>query len=219
MEDTIKYRGHIIKILHDENAMNPREYSDHLGIMACSHKRYSIGDSNTDVNFSDFTSWWEAENFIRKALHGILIMPIYMYDHSGQSISLSQEYPYNDPWDAGQIGFIFTTKARIREWYGKKLVSKKSLERAKKMLEFEITEYDQWMRGDVYGYVIEDKEGNEVESCWGFYGTEYCLKEAKGTVDCIKDGVKSGNRSYDRQQQAKKQLRNVRGQFTCKLAL
>lgn len=213
MEDTIKYRGHTIKILQDENPMDPREYSDHLGITAFSHKRYTIGDSDHGVDFSDFTSWDDVETFIRRKLKGVLIMPVYMYDHSGQTISTEYVYPYNDRWDAGQLGFIFTTKARIREWYGKKAVSKKSLKRAEKMLLGEIEELDQYMRGDVYGYVIEDKEGNDVESVWGFYGQDYVMKEAKNTIDAIKDGVKNGNRSYDKQQQAKRQSRDNKGRF------
>jgi len=215
MEDTIKYRGYTIRILQDDSPMDPREYSDHLGLMAFTHKRHSLGDSFDEhgVDFSECNSWDEVELFISRKLKGVLIMPVHMYDHSGQTISTSHEYPYNDPWDSGQLGFIFTTKDRIREWYGKKAISKKTLDKAEKMLEFEVKEYDQWMRGDVCGYLIEDEDGNEKESVWGFYGDEWAIKEAKSTINTIKDGVKHGNRSYDKQAQAKKQLRDNKGRF------
>jgi hypothetical protein len=29
------------------------------------------------------------------------------------------------------------------------------------------------MEGDVYGYVLEDTEGNEIDSCWGFFGSDW----------------------------------------------
>lgn len=43
----------------------------------------------------------------------------------------------------------------------------------------EVETYDQFLRGEVYGYKID----NNGDSCWGFYGQEECLEEAKSTVD------------------------------------
>ena len=49
-----------------------------------------------------------------------------------------------------------------------------------------------WAWGDVYGFIIEDKDGNEIEdgSCWGFVEPEtypaekmYVVKDARETVD------------------------------------
>lgn len=43
-----------------------------------------------------------------------------------------------------------------------------------------------WMWGDVYGWVVEDEEGDQVDSCWGYYGDEeidYMISEAKGNID------------------------------------
>ena len=41
-----------------------------------------------------------------------------------------------------------------------------------------------YLSGDVWGYVINDGGKNE-DSCWGFYGDDYCLSEAKSIVDCM----------------------------------
>ena len=30
--------------------------------------------------------------------------------------------------------------------------------------------FEDWAFGNVYGYIVEDAEGNEVDSCWGFFG-------------------------------------------------
>jgi hypothetical protein len=47
--------------------------------------------------------------------------------------------------------------------------------------------FEDWAFGNVYGYQVEDAEGEDVDSCWGFYGDydgEYsALSEAKSAVD------------------------------------
>jgi len=30
--------------------------------------------------------------------------------------------------------------------------------------------FEDWAFGNVYGYTVEDAEGNEIDSCWGFFG-------------------------------------------------
>lgn len=49
--------------------------------------------------------------------------------------------------------------------------------------------WESWAWGDVYGYVLEDADGEELEypdgdcggSCWGFYGSDH---EASGLLEC-----------------------------------
>lgn len=219
MEERTRYRNHFIEIYQDENCMNPREWSDHLGVMVFSHTRYSLGDADHGIDFKKYDSWDAVERGIRRKYKGtVLVMPVRMYDHSGITISVSNEYPYNDYWDSGKIGFIFTTKERIRKWYQKKLISKKTMAKAKHALLYEIEEYDQYLRGDVYGYRIENLKGEEVDSCGNYYGDKYILKDAMSAVNSIVDGPRNGNRSYDRQQKAKSQLRDAKGRFIKKVA-
>lgn len=33
-----------------------------------------------------------------------------------------------------------------------------------------IAEYRAWAQGDCFGYTVTDPSGNEIDSCWGFYG-------------------------------------------------
>lgn len=37
----------------------------------------------------------------------------------------------------------------------------------------------QWAAGEVYGFVTTDKDGNEIDSCWGFYSFEEAYSAAK----------------------------------------
>jgi hypothetical protein len=45
-----------------------------------------------------------------------------------------------------------------------------------------VQRYDQYLTGDVWGYVIEDSARNELESCWGFYGERYCQIEGDNVM-------------------------------------
>jgi hypothetical protein len=45
---------------------------------------------------------------------------------------------------------------------------------------------DDYYTGSVYGFTIEDENGNETDSCWGYYGDdsiEEIEKECRSTVD------------------------------------
>ena len=48
-----------------------------------------------------------------------------------------------------------------------------------------IEQYEQWCRGEVYGYVIEDSDGEEIESCWGYYGDDVAIDEGKSMADSL----------------------------------
>lgn len=72
---------------------------------------------------------------------------------------------------------------------------------AEKYLKSEVETYDQYLTGDVYGYVIEDKEGEELDSCWGFYGEEYCLEEAKSIADWHANDIAEKKAAFLKNQQ------------------
>jgi len=43
----------------------------------------------------------------------------------------------------------------------------------------------------VCGYIVEENNGEVLESCWGYYGSEYALQEAKSIVDnMVKEDAK-----------------------------
>jgi hypothetical protein len=106
------------------------------------------------------------------------VFPLEAYIHSGIVLALSGEGNFPDrQWDVSQIGFVFAAK---KEWRMNKT--------AKKAVEAFIEEWNLYLSGEVYGYIIEDDDGNTVDSCWGFYGREVAEEEAKsameGLVEC-----------------------------------
>jgi hypothetical protein len=174
--------GNILQIVPDDDPQNPRSEYDNFGSMVCFHRRYSLGDKTT-LRSGDFNSWSDLKNHLVRREKAVLILPIFMYDHSGITISTSQTGQYADRWDSGQIGFIYATKEKIRKEFLIKRVTKKTLKNAEKILLSEVEIYDQYLTGNVYGYFVKDKAGEIIDSCFGFYGDmDYIKEEFKGEI-------------------------------------
>ncbi len=177
---TFKKGNQILEIYSDSQPESPRSW-DNMGTMLCFHRRYSLGDkqeTNFPIKTDMFSGWDEMEKFIVRNYDVAVILPLYMYDHSGITIKTT---PFDCRWDSSRIGFIYATRKAIRESYGVKLVTKKVRERAEKHLLGEVETYDQFVTGDVYGFKLKtvsvladgNEEGEEEHSCWGFYGSDW----------------------------------------------
>jgi hypothetical protein len=180
-----------IRIVQDQSPESPREW-DNLGTMLCVHNRYDLGDS-TDINHNDFDSWAEMEKHLYKKEDAAIVLPLYLYDHSGITISTGS---FSCRFDSGQIGFIYISRAKILKEYGRKIVTKALKEKVTTYLEGEVKTYDQYLTGEVYGFIVEEAtemvklsreeyeagvcdnvesetEWAEIDSCWGFYGDDF----------------------------------------------
>ena len=204
--------GHsTIKIFRDEYPTDPREW-DNLGTMVCWHRNYNLGDeqptsdaydfivdlvydflSGSDQYEIDSVSGWsdfspemlpeDTASRIEKLLdEHYIILPLYLYDHSGITMNTSGFYC---PWDSGQVGYIYASKEDVRKEWGWKYLTEKRIEKIRQILRTEVEIYDHYLTGRVFGYQVEcNMCGNELDSCWGFYGDNHeksgLLDEAKG---------------------------------------
>ena len=153
----------------DHYGESPRKW-DNLGTIAHVHSRYNLGEER----YSD-------EHRTRKFREENIILPVYLYDHSGITINTTG---FSCPWDSGQVGIIYVSRERVRKEYGWKAISKKREERIKDQLRGEIETFDQYLTGDVYGFELLDDSGEEIDTCWGFYGYDW---ETNGIKDCIRE--------------------------------
>ena len=169
--------GKTLQVIQDNNPDSPREW-DNIGTMICFHGRYNLGDKH-NYKHQDYSGWAEMEKAITKNESPAIILPLYLYDHGGITISTS---PFGCQWDSGQIGFIFVSKEKLRKEYGVKRVTKKEIEKAEKCLIGEVKTYDDYLTGNVYGYKVIDSEGNEEDSCWGYYGEDSIKEEFKNEL-------------------------------------
>jgi hypothetical protein len=136
-------------------------------------------------------------------------LPLYLYDHGGITMNVGG---FSCPWDSGQVGIIYVSKADARKEYGDEYDEDK----INHYLGNEVEEYDAYLRQEAYGYNVyhipvelidEDEDELDIcdleflDSCWGFTpvtgirlrGTpayKYALEEAKGIVEYYqkKDG-------------------------------
>ena len=129
------------ELVRDDEPINPRE-DDNIGKMICFHKRYHLGDKHS-FRHDDYNSWDEMEAGVLRELGPGVVLPLYLYDHSGQSISTT---PFGCPWDSGQVGFIYASKADILREYGGKILTKKKKEQAISLLIGEVNTYDTYLR-------------------------------------------------------------------------
>lgn len=169
-----------LRIYQDDNSDNPRNW-DNLGTIAYRHRRLQLGEIElpNDLNAEDCEQWLKDKH------NALLIIPLYAYEHTGISLSISREYPYNCRWDSGQVGFIFVTEQALKN---DNLDIKNDYEKIITILKGEIETFNKFLNGEVYGFELieyqkelikcpncntEHETGhiNEIhkDSCWGFY--------------------------------------------------
>jgi hypothetical protein len=197
MRDIVKTveldNGYKINIYPDDSPFDPREDGS-ITHMICFHNRYNLGDKH------DFYNPDAVEDYIAEV--NAIWLPLYLYDHSGISMSTNKNYPFNCPWDSGQVGVIYITLDDIRAEMARpkplkkgqknpdlapiKHITKADRERVIQMLESEVSVYNSYLTGDVYGWEVIDPDGEFIDSCWGYYGykeIDYMIQEAQKSVD------------------------------------
>jgi len=136
----------------------------------------------------DITEWFEDETTLSDLLElfstNNVVIPVSCYEHGGITISASGRRAGWDMFDSGQLGFVYVSHEDVKKEYKVKRLTKKVLEQAEKTLRGEVETYDDYLTGQVYGYIIEDENNEQLDSCWGFLGDyKYCLEEAQSAAD------------------------------------
>ena len=181
MEDkmTVSSGGYKLSVFRDEDAPNPRQW-ENLGKMVCWHSRYDLGDEHEFEEMSDFLESEEYKN-------AIVVLPVYIYDHSGLAFSTA---PFADKWDSRQVGFIYVTQEQAKEFLGKE-IREEDREGIKELLVEEVKTYDQYFQGDCYAFKISDEFGKVVDEDRGYFGNRITdvLKNMKDNVNVEFEGL------------------------------
>ena len=168
--ESVKIGDLTLRLEPDEDAENPLDHDCSMATFVCFHSRYNLLGSRGHPYRSDMFNGWED---LRKAIlrdNKVWCMrPLYLYDHSGLTISTT---PFSCPWDSGQVGFVFYTKEMVTAIRGWKNTSANRLKEVEKMLLYDVEVYDKYLRGEVYSYVIADKDESVKDACGGFYDAE-----------------------------------------------
>ena len=175
--------GYQITIMYDAESESPREW-DNLGTMVCKCRSYDLGDKEASkrIPWDNFTSMAQVKKYLCKKHDVAIILPIYMYSHSGITINTK---PYSCQLDSGQIGFIFIEKDKIKTEYSVDQISAELLDQVTSILNNEVQTYASYLEGTVYGYIIKDSKGHEVDRGWGVYGYDQVKKECSDIVKAL----------------------------------
>jgi hypothetical protein len=90
------------------------------------------------------------------------------YIHSGVALYLSGGCGVDRQWDVSQVGAVFIQKSEFKTEEGARLCAKSLLKT-----------WNDYLSGQVFGYIVKDTDGEHLDSCWGFYGTDHVIEEAK----------------------------------------
>ena len=207
MTESIKYRGYTIEIDQDHDPLNPRTDYDNMSTMCCYHSNYNLGDEHEqhpeahsiqeeialrfaedDEDLIDAIRYADDEEVkrhleraIKHASQNAVIMPLYLFDHSGLSMSVND---FGCRWDSGTVGFAYITRERMLKEFGGKYFTKKLRERAAEIIRAEVELYDEYLTGNVYHYNIEEFN----DGCGSFFGYDHeksgLLAYARDAIDC-----------------------------------
>jgi len=166
--NTFEHKGVSVKIIIDEDAQSPQEDADNGLFLVANHREFYVPEPGQKRIGDD----WETLHARYKKTHWVF--PIEAYIHSGVCLAFSHVGNFPDrQWDVSQVGAIFAAKS---EWR----LSAKARKAAEGLLET----WNQYLGGEVYGFVCDD-DGLHEDSCWGFYGLEYCEEQARESAERI----------------------------------
>ncbi len=178
-----------IKIIieRDDYGYNPREDSD-LSHMICFSRRYNLGDSNPYRDWENgmYDSLQQVKHHLTKYENAAVILPLYLYDHSGITINTTG---FHCSWDSYQVGFIYITDKDLKESFAN------DKDKAKEFLINEVKNYDEYIRGNSFIISIEEinrcqccgaEKTNEINS-YGILGTESLKAEIKHLQSIYKE--------------------------------
>lgn len=135
--------------------------------------------------YADYTE--KAKAFVKD----YYVFGIDAYIHGGISLSLHNE-GMNCQWDTSNfIGAVCVKKSINANMTRKK---------AEKYARGLIDTWNDYLNGNVYGYVVEDKQGEHLNSCYGFYGDyeEGALKEAENIAKIHNKEIEETNKKCKR---------------------
>jgi len=170
------YKNCTIKIIPDSDNGGPDEWQDEGMFLVHYH-------TNFQVERNDIVTKEELGQLFHDEVKTIDVMKEYhifftkAYIHSGVSLALIESgkvYP-DEQWDVSRCGAVLVSKKETR-------LRKSAYKLASGLIET----WNDYLSGNIYGYVTENKNGDIIESIWGFYG-DYeksdVLSEARSSID------------------------------------
>jgi hypothetical protein len=168
----------VAKLLQDTESENPRQSFDHAGTLVCENDNYDLSDK--DAALPAHSSWHSDRTDIELSaryieLKGGVALPLRFSDYGSSGATIHE----TSADDANAL--LWCDRDKLEEEWAKH-GSPDPKAAALACLKSECEELNQYLQGEVYGYVIESPDGEFLDSCWGFYGDDYATDEAQSAA-------------------------------------
>lgn len=171
--------GFRVRIIQDTDPMNPEE-GDAPVYLAHFHRQFEhVSDDLPFASMEGMSAFLDGD-----WREDWAIFPVDSYIHGGIVLALVGSDEANSlpdrRWDVSRVGAILVRKDG--GWGGSLY----------EVAEAHLKAWNQYLSGDVYGFVIDKAskcdccghvDHEDVESCWGFYGSEDCKSEANAVAE------------------------------------
>lgn len=186
----------------DQYGQNPRQNDSNGSILVTWERQYASPDQATDLptDLDDAVHRWADKSgidgylfdrYMRIAAPGdILYLGVLNRDGHGGLIIDDNPRPgeHHD-------GIVVVTRD---SWAGINGDTVPTVESARELAQWEVKRYAAWATGEVFGYVAADSDGKEIDSCWGYIGTDeiaYMFKQ--GTASAGEGAEEIDEADYD----------------------
>lgn len=151
--------GMTVRIFRDPDPGSPDGFDNDDVFLVGFHRDFHV--VRDGLKYADDIRGWSRDYHV---------FALNAYIHGGVRLSLGG---FGDPWDSGQVGYVLV----------KRLHCFKNKEKAREVADGLVSEWNQYLDGDVYGYTIseacDDGNEHEVDSLWGIYGEDVAETEAR----------------------------------------
>ena len=181
-------------IAHDEYSASPRRDGGNVGYFFTKESRHISPDGTTHALYQIMVETGDEAKDLKQhialikaraaaafkesapkdgnshdeELHVIEIHPVYRYEHG----NVVYKRGIGKGFDYSNCGFYIVTAQSIS---GRTMTA----ESIAKAIDAELAQYTQWANGEVYRFTVYDKDGEEEDSCGGYYALED-MREALG---------------------------------------
>lgn len=156
--------GLVVKIYPDANAPDPiKDWGHGIERWEIGYRHWSISEKHANTEDAFFFA-------LAQSIHPDF--PDYL-EGSAHAEKIARKYYAISSNVAGRQGVVYLVglKSVLVEFYGCK--------DAQELIEADADTYRSWANGECVGFVTEDNDGNNLDSCWGFYSENNALAHAK----------------------------------------
>ena len=159
-------------ITYDTDCECPRDFDGNQWHLVSNYRNHSLSEG--ELTIKDLM-----ENR-HKYERDYIIVPVYGYIHGGIVLSLE---PFECRFDSGKAYIAYISRAELRKIHNVKKITEKVMKAAMDELKAEVDILSEWLDGKCFSVMIENEEGDCIDSCGGFYGDKSAREYAETTLE------------------------------------